>query len=59
MFLSKRLEEFKFQVRESTTTAIPSIFKNKSIIFDKALKPPASATKPFKNPEVAPENGYT
>ncbi len=59
MFLSKRLEEFKFQVRESTTTAIPSIFKNKAIIFDKALKPPASAAKPFKNPEAAPENGYT
>jgi hypothetical protein len=59
MFLSKRAKEFKFQVRASTTTAIPSIFKNKSLIIDKALKPPASAAQPFKNPEVAPENGYT
>jgi hypothetical protein len=58
MFLSTRLEEFKFQVRESTTTAIPSVFNNKTLIIDKALKLPASVAKPFKNPEVAPENGY-
>jgi hypothetical protein len=59
MFLSKRLVEFKFQVRESTTTALPSVFNNMALIVDKALKLPSSVAQPFKNPEVAPENGYT
>jgi hypothetical protein len=59
MFLSKRLEEFKFQVRESTTNAIPSVFNNKALVIDKALKLPASVAQPFKNPEFTPENGYT
>lgn len=59
MFLSKRTPEFKFQVKDLITKAIPSIYVNKGLISSKVMRPPASAIKPFKNPEVAPENGYT
>ena len=58
MLLSKRSSEFKFQVRELTTKAIQSVYKNKGLVFDKALKPPASIAKPFTNPEKVPGNAY-
>ena len=59
MFASERTTEFKFQVRDLSTTAIPSVFNTKGLIFDEIRIPPASIAKPFKNPEKVPGNAYT
>lgn len=58
MFLSERSSEYKFQVKDMMTHVISPIFKTKGLFMDEAKMPPASAAKPFKNPEVAPANGY-
>jgi len=58
MFLSERSSEFKFQVKDMKTEVVAPIFRNRGLYKDEARKPPASAAKAFKNPEVAPPNGY-
>jgi hypothetical protein len=47
-----------FRSVDGKVDVVPSIYKTKGLVFDKALKPPFATTPKTANPPVNP-NGYS